>query len=107
MKQRPVLARRVLLATLIPLVVGAPATAVAAPITNAQAQRTARRAASRYTERFGISYPSNLWRAACRRAHGGAWRCEVGTGGQCSGRLTVYGTSTRPRTRNIRIDCFD
>jgi hypothetical protein len=106
MKKRPVLARRALLATLIALLVGEPAAAVAAPITKRQAQRTARRAASRYTERLGISYPSNLWRAACRRARQRV-ALRGGHGGHCSGRLTVYGTSMRPRTRNIRIDCFD
>jgi hypothetical protein len=105
--KHPRVAARFVLAALAAVVVAAPASTLAASITKSQAQRTAKRAASRYIERFGISYPPSLWKAACRHAQDGVWRCELGTNGQCSGRVSVYGTATRPRTRNVRIGCFD
>jgi len=66
----------------------------------------ARRAANARVERFGISYPPSAWEAACDPRAAGSWRCEVGTGGQCSGVVTVTGTYVRPRVRRVDVSCF-
>jgi len=76
-----------------------------AALTRAQAQSAARRAASRQVEKYGITYPPSDWSATCSRA-GAAWACRVTTtGGQCSGRLTIYGTARHPKARDVRIGC--
>jgi hypothetical protein len=89
-------------------VIGSLATARAAlgdapPRTRAEA--VARRAASGGAQRFGIDYAPSAWRAACRRGAGGGWRCDVGTGGQCSGAVVLSGGS-RPRVRRIDVWCL-
>jgi len=95
----------VLLAVL--LVAAVPANALAAQVTRSQARAIAKRTLSHYTDqRYGLNYPPSAWTAACYRASGGKWRCEAGTGGQCSGALTVHGSAARPRTRNIEVRCF-
>ena len=53
-----------------------PAVAHAAHITKAQAQRAAKRAASRRVARLGLNYPPSTWKADCRPA-AGAWRCNA------------------------------
>jgi hypothetical protein len=80
--------------------------ALAASVGEHRATALAKRAASARVERFGISYPPSAWKAACDRRAGGGWRCEVGTGGQCSGVVTVIGTSVRPRVRQADVSCF-
>jgi hypothetical protein len=53
----------------------------------AQAAAAAKRAASRYVQRFGITLPPRSWAAHCGRvAAPRTWRCHVqANGGQCSG----------------------
>jgi hypothetical protein len=71
----------------------------------AQAQRAARQAASRKVDSYGITYRPSAWSAACSRA-ASVWACRVATaGGQCAGRLTIYGTARHPKARNIQIGC--
>jgi len=43
------------------------------------------------------------WKATCAPA-GSVWACAVDLG-QCVGRLTIYGTPSKPKARNIRIGC--
>jgi hypothetical protein len=80
--------------------------AMADGIGNHRAASLAKRAASARVERFGISYPPSAWKAACDPRAAGGWRCQVGTGGQCSGVVTVTGTSARPRVRRVDVSCF-
>jgi hypothetical protein len=82
-------------------------TAMAAGVGRERAASIAKRAASARVEGFGISYPPGVWKAACDRRAGGGWRCAVGTGGQCSGVVTITGTSVRPRVRRVDVSCFD
>ena len=81
--------------------------AQAAEVGRQRAATIAKRAASVRLERFGISYPPGAWKADCARRSAGGWRCAVGTGGQCSGRVTVTGTSVRPRLGKVDISCFE
>lgn len=83
------------------------ASAVGPASASSRAAAVAKRAASARVERFGISYPSSAWKADCARRSGGGWRCAVGTSGQCSGVVTVTGTSVRARVRNVDVSCFD
>lgn len=79
----------------------------AAGVGRQRATALARRAASARVERFGISYPPSAWRAGCDPRPGGGWRCAVGTGGQCSGVVTITGTNLHPRVNRVEISCFD
>ena len=79
----------------------------AAGVSKQRAASLAKRAASAHVERFGISYPPGAWKAACDAQRGGGWRCAVGTGGQCSGAITVTGSSAHPRVRNVDVSCFE
>jgi hypothetical protein len=79
--------------------------ALGAGVTKARAQAIAKRAASDRVQRFGITYPLGAWRADCQRRAAG-WRCAVGTGGQCSGTVTVTGSDERPRARRVDVWCF-
>jgi hypothetical protein len=79
---------------------------LAASIGKQRAATVAKRAASARVARFGISYPPSAWKAACDRRAGGGWHCQVGTDGQCSGVVTVTGTSVRPRVRKVDVSCF-
>jgi hypothetical protein len=88
------------------LSLGVTPAALAASVGNQRAAAVARRAASERVERFGISCPPSAWKAACDRRNGGGWRCQVGTGGQCAGVVTVTGTSVRPRVRTIDVSCL-
>jgi hypothetical protein len=72
-----------------------------------RAATLAKRAASARVERFGISYPPGAWKADCARRSGGGFRCAVGTGGQCSGVVTVAGTAVRPRVAKVDVSCFE
>ena len=83
------------------------AAALAAGIDRRAAESIAKRVASRRVERFGISYPPGAWRAACDRRRAGGWRCAVGTGGQCSGALTVTGSTVRARVFAVSVWCFE
>jgi hypothetical protein len=58
-------------------------------------------------ERFGISCPPSAWKADCARRSAGGVRCAVGTGGQCSGVVTVTGTTVRPRVAKVDVSCFE
>jgi hypothetical protein len=78
---------------------------LAAGVSRQRAASIAKRAASARVERFGISYLPSAWRAACDARPGGGWRCAVGTGGQCSGVVTVSGSSVRPRVRTVDVSC--
>jgi hypothetical protein len=80
--------------------------ALAAEVGKQRAASLAKRAASARVERFGISYRPSAWKAACDTRPAGGWRCEVGTGGQCSGVVTITGTSVRPRVRRVDVSCF-
>ena len=71
------------------------ATADAAGIGRQRAAALAKRAASARVERFGVSYPPGAWKADCARRSEGGFRCAVGTGGQCSGVVTVTGTTVK------------
>jgi ADP-ribosylglycohydrolase len=82
------------------------ATADASGIARQRAAELANRAASARVERFAIRYPPGTWKADCARRSGG-WRCAVGTGGQCSGTVTVTGTKVRPRVAKIDVSCFE
>jgi hypothetical protein len=84
----------------------AASTASAGGVTKLRAESVAKRAASARVERFGISYPPGAWRAACRARAAGGWRCDVGTDGQCSGVVTVTGSSAHPRARGIDVWCL-
>jgi hypothetical protein len=81
------------------------APSAAAGITKPRAESLAKRVASHRVERFGISHPPAAWRAACYRRPAG-WRCDVGTGGQCSGTVTVTGATAVPRVRGVDVWCF-
>jgi hypothetical protein len=63
--------------------------ALAAGVGRQRATSMAMRTASARVERFGLSYPPHVWRAACDARAGGGWRCAVGAGGQCSGLVTI------------------
>jgi hypothetical protein len=80
--------------------------ALAASVGKQRAAAVAKRAASTRVEHFGISDAPSAWKAACDPQAAGSWRCEVGTGGQCSGVVTVTGTSVRPRVRKVDVSCF-
>lgn len=55
-----------------------------------RAANAARRAASRYVRRFGISYSPGFWNARCAGTGRGGWRCRVRTTtGQCAGVVRV------------------
>jgi hypothetical protein len=82
-------------------------TAAAASPGKQRAAATAKRAASARVEQLGLSYPPSAWKADCARRSAGGWRCAVGTGGQCSGVVTITGTSARPRVRKLDVSCFD
>jgi hypothetical protein len=103
----PVRIRRGVPVLAVLVAVAAPTAALAGQVTRPQAQRTAKVAASRFLQRSGIDYPPRAWRAACRRRAAGGWTCEVGTFGQCSGVVTVTGTSARPRARKVSVSCFE
>src|SRR3954469_1392833 len=79
----------------------------AAGVSKQRAASLAKRAASAHVARFGISYPPGAWKAACDAHRDGGWRCAVGTGAQCSGAITVTGSSAHPRVRNIDVSCFE
>lgn len=75
-------------------------------LTDAVAGRAAKRAAVRHVGRLGLSYPYREWTAFCLQWTVGSYGCTVATrGGQCHGRLVVYGSAQHPRTRARRIDC--
>jgi hypothetical protein len=82
------------------------APATAASIGRERAAGIAKRAASARVGRFGISYPPGAWRADCRRRPEGGWRCAVGTGGQCSGLVTITASVVRPRVAKVDVSCF-
>ena len=69
----------------------------------------AKRVASAYVHRFGISYPPASWTASCRRVVGlrRAWRCAVRSNtGQCKGTLRIIRRlSGRLVARRIHIGC--
>ena len=69
----------------------------------------AKRAASVYVHRFGITYPPASWHARCRAVVGlrRAWRCAVRTNtGQCKGTLRIIRRiSGRLVARRISIGC--
>jgi hypothetical protein len=81
--------------------------AIAGGISRQRAAAIAKRAASARVERFGISYPPSAWKAVCARRSGGGFRCAVGTGGQCSGVVTVTGTTVRPRVAKVDVSCLE
>jgi hypothetical protein len=81
--------------------------AAAATIGRQRAAAIAKRAASARVEPLGLSYPPRAWKADCARRSAGGWRCAVGSGGQCSGVVTITGTSVRPRVRKVDVSCFD
>jgi hypothetical protein len=84
MKHLPVVTRRALVAALVVLVAYAPARATATSISKSQAQRTARRVASRCTEPFAISYGRG-----CGRRHALPTRQAEARGG----RLPSFGAT--------------
>jgi hypothetical protein len=69
----------------------------------------ARRVASVYVNRFGITYAPSSWRARCRAVVGvrRAWTCTVRTTtGQCKGRMRIIRRVTgRLIARRIHIGC--
>jgi hypothetical protein len=69
----------------------------------------AKRVASVYVNRFGITYPPSAWHASCRPVVGlpRAWRCAVRTNtGQCKGTLRIIRRLTgRLVARRIHIGC--
>lgn len=69
----------------------------------------ARRVASVYVHRFGITYPPASWHASCRAVVGlrPTWRCAVRTNtGQCKGTLRIIRRLTgRLVARRIHIGC--
>jgi hypothetical protein len=83
------------------------ATADASGIGRQRAADLAKRAASARVERFGISYPPGAWKADCARRSGGGCGCAVGTGGHCSGVVTVTRTTVRPRVAKVDISGFE
>jgi hypothetical protein len=93
-------------AALAMVALGVTPAAQAAGVARQRAAALAKRAASERVERFGIRNPPSAWKAACEHRVGGGWRCAVGTGGQCSGVVTVTGTSIRPRVREVGVSCF-
>jgi hypothetical protein len=99
-------AKRCAVAALAAAVTGA-SSAEAAGVGRQRAAALAKRAASARVARFGISYPPGAWKADCVRRAGAGWRCAVGTGGRCSGRVTVTGTTVGPRVGKVDISCFE
>jgi hypothetical protein len=73
-------------------------TAAAAGISKQRVAAIAKRGATARVERFGINHALSAWEAGCGYRSGGAWRCAVGTGGQCSGVVTIAGTSVSVRS---------
>jgi hypothetical protein len=69
----------------------------------------AKRVASVYVHRFGITYPPASWHASCRAVVGvrRTWRCAVRTGtGQCNGTMRIVRRLTgRLVARRIHIGC--
>jgi hypothetical protein len=82
------------------------ATADAAAVGRQRAAALAKRAASARVERFGMSYPPRAWKADRARRATGGWRCAVGTGGQCSGVVTVTGTTVRSHVGRVIVSCL-
>jgi hypothetical protein len=77
-----------------------------APLTPSQAHAAARRAASRYVERFGISIGPARWAPSCSRVTHTVFACRVYADTlQCAGRLTVYRSAGLVQTRRIAIAC--
>ena len=67
------------------------------------ARSAAKRAASRYVERYEVELPVEDWSARCRRAGDERWFCRVsGRDGECSGTLRLVeaasGSLRRGRT---------
>jgi hypothetical protein len=84
------------------------AVAAAPPVTRAQAEVVAKRAASREVARYGISLPPSRWTAACYRARFGEWRCDAGAGGgYCSASMYVVPAKPQPIATLIRASCLD
>jgi hypothetical protein len=83
------------------------ASAAGAGVAKQRAAALAKRAASARAESYGVTYPPGAWKADCARRSAGGWRCAVGTGGQCSGVVTVTGTSVRPRVAKVNLSCFE
>jgi hypothetical protein len=82
------------------LTAGIASTAGATGVGKQRAAALAKRVASARADQLGISYPPSDWKADCAHRSAGGWRCAVGTGGQCSGLVTITGTSVRPRVRS-------
>jgi hypothetical protein len=77
-----------------------------APLTQSQAHAAARRAASHYVERFGISIAPGRWAPSCSRVTHTVFACRVYADTlQCAGRLTVYRSAGLVRARQIAIAC--
>ena len=70
------------------------------------AESAAKKVASNYIERFGISYPPKSWIASCKRQSTG-WKCQVKTvGKQCGGSLRLRKRPDgRFKSYDIRIGC--
>jgi hypothetical protein len=83
-----------------------PPAAGAAGIGKARAAAVAKRAASARVASYGVNYPPRRWKADCRPRPAGGWRCAVGTGGQCSGVVTVPGVA-HVRARVVHVWCFE
>ena len=85
---------------LVSMLLGTPS-AVAGSGTRAQADGAARKAASKYIERFGISYRPSQWNAVCTQKPASSWRCSVWTkgGGQCRGTVLLRSSFKPYRTR--------
>ncbi len=80
--------------------------APASSLTESVAARAAKRAAARHVQRLGTTTSSREWAAFCLSWAPGTYSCTVATrGGQCHGRLVVYGSREHPRTRSLRIGC--
>lgn len=80
-------------------------------ITAAKARAAARREASEYAERIGVSIPPRGWRAACANPTGArrskTWNCRVrSVNNNCAGTMTVHVDHRgRVRTRQEHAIC--
>lgn len=60
-----------------------------------KARAAAKRAASRYVERYEVELPVEDWSARCRRSRDESWTCRVrGGDGECSGTLRLVEASS-------------
>lgn len=81
---------------------GAPSVAAG----SSKVERVAKKAASRYVEKFGISLSPSQWVANCHKRSSAKWHCNmIANGGQCGGDLFVVKRHGKWRATKTKIGC--